>query len=664
MKPDLILQKMRLNLSSGVAITRRLREMTRSQLQSSPRKQVILASAVCALTAALGRAELLDPTVFPSLGPSPFVSGTYEVDASFDNPVPTIKQGTSVIATGIFYDPTPTDTTNRDEIAVFTFDSVELPEGVTFAGVRNANSRPVALLSKDAITVGGVIDFSGEQGVSGWSSHDGGAAGPGGGGGGGGGGIGGVSAGSGGMGFVPGQPGEDSRDGGAGGSVEPLGGGIVGGSYITGSSGGAFGGNGGANCGSSVSGGTPYGDLHAKLEGGSGGAGTDFHVSFGGSAGGGGGGGAIELGALSRLIVSGQLIAHGGASEGGQSAGAGAGGGIILHAGSVVIDAQGRVDASGGVATGHGGGGGGGRVLIVADTISTAGLDSAVNVAGGAKGFSCSYPGGTGVVSSTLIPQITCPQSTLISCAPADGLPVTLSVSVTDLDPSQTLTLTLKEGSTVLDTKSAATPATNLLVTFDPVLLSVMAHSLTIEVDDGTATNSCTTTVTLNADTLAPTITTCPPNQSVNATSPTGAVVNYPAAIATDNCATPTLSYSQAAGTLFPVGDTIVTVTATDAVGNQATCTFNVHVKGATEQLSDLIAYVTAMALDSGTKVSLQAKLSAAQSALAAGNPQGALTALQDFINATLAVKGKKLTATQANRLISDATRIRAVIGG
>ena len=336
--------------------------------------------------------------------------------------------------------------------------------------------------------------------------------------------------------------------------------------------------------------------------------------------------------------------------------------------------------------------------------------------------------------------QILCPQSTSISCAPASGLPVTLSVSVSDPDPSQTLTITLKEGSTVLDTKSAATPATNLLVTFDPVLLSVMAHSLTIEVDDGTFTKSCTTLVTVIADTtapipdlttlpnitgqcsasvstvptatdacagkingtttdplsyntqgtftihwtyddghgntthqtqtvivqdtIAPTITACTPNQSVNATSPTGAVVNYPAAIATDNCASPTLSYSQAAGTLFPIGDTTVTVTATDAVGHQTTCTFKVHVKGATEQLSDLVAYVSALTLDSWTKVSLEAKLTAAQSDLAAGNPQGALSALQDFINASLAQKGKKLTAAQANRLISDATRIMAVIGG
>jgi hypothetical protein len=141
-------------------------------------------------------------------------------------------------------------------------------------------------------------------------------------------------------------------------------------------------------------------------------------------------------------------------------------------------------------------------------------------------------------------------------------------------------------------------------------------------------------------------------------------VVNYPADSASDNCAPPALTYSQAAGTLFPLGDTTVTVIATDAAGYQATCSFTVHVKGTTEQLSDLVAYLAGLPIDNGTKVSLQAKLSAAKSALAAGNPQGALTALRDFINATLAVGGKKLTVPQASRLTSDATRIRAVIGG
>ena len=76
------------------------------------------------------------------------------------------------------------------------------------------------------------------------------------------------------------------------------------------------------------------------------------------------------------------------------------------------------------------------------------------------------------------------------------------------------------------------------------------------------------------------------------------------------------------------------------------------------------MAYLAGLPIDGGTKVSLQVKLNAAQSALAAGQLQDALTALQDFSNATSAVKGKKFSAAQASRLVSDATRTRAVIGG
>jgi uncharacterized repeat protein (TIGR01451 family) len=51
------------------------------------------------------------------------------------------------------------------------------------------------------------------------------------------------------------------------------------------------------------------------------------------------------------------------------------------------------------------------------------------------------------------------------------------------------------------------------------------------------------------------------------------------AATASDNCSgTVTIGYSQASGTVFPVGTTTVTVTATDAVGNQSTGQFTVTV--------------------------------------------------------------------------------------
>jgi hypothetical protein len=64
----------------------------------------------------------------------------------------------------------------------------------------------------------------------------------------------------------------------------------------------------------------------------------------------------------------------------------------------------------------------------------------------------------------------------------------------------------------------------------------------------------------------------------VNSTA-TSMVVNYPAATATDNCpGAITLGYSQNSGTVFPVGPTAVTATATDAHGNTSSCTFTVTV--------------------------------------------------------------------------------------
>jgi hypothetical protein len=135
-----------------------------------------------------------------------------------------------------------------------------------------------------------------------------------------------------------------------------------------------------------------------------------------------------------------------------------------------------------------------------------------------------------------------------------------------------------------LDKQTVNSPADNTLVTFKPMTtLSPGAHSLTIEVSDGTATASCTFTVTVNADTTAPTITTCPANRNVSADGTcagqipdlTGEVV------ASDNCTAAgplTITQSPAAGTSEPLGRTTVTITVKDAALNATTCAANIMV--------------------------------------------------------------------------------------
>ena len=82
------------------------------------------------------------------------------------------------------------------------------------------------------------------------------------------------------------------------------------------------------------------------------------------------------------------------------------------------------------------------------------------------------------------------------------------------------------------------------------------------------------------ADGVAPTLN-VPADITVNLplnSTATSMAVSF-AATASDNCSgTVTISYSHAPGSIFPVGTTVVTVTATDAVGNQTVGTFNVTV--------------------------------------------------------------------------------------
>ena len=66
------------------------------------------------------------------------------------------------------------------------------------------------------------------------------------------------------------------------------------------------------------------------------------------------------------------------------------------------------------------------------------------------------------------------------------------------------------------------------------------------------------------------------------ATSAAGAVVTYAAASATDAVGPVTISYSQASGTVFALGTTVVTVTATDGAGNTSSGTFTVTVRDTT----------------------------------------------------------------------------------
>ncbi len=156
-------------------------------------------------------------------------------------------------------------------------------------------------------------------------------------------------------------------------------------------------------------------------------------------------------------------------------------------------------------------------------------------------------------------PVITCPADTVVSNG-ADSCSKTVAFAATATG-SPAPQFQYKIGPTVISSPYAFPVGTT---TVKAIALNAGGY------------DTCSFHVTVN-DTTPPSIT-CPANISVfNDPGVCGAVVNF-SATATDNCSGVLLSYLPASGSMFPVGTTSVTATATDAAGNHATCTFTVTV--------------------------------------------------------------------------------------
>jgi WD40 repeat protein len=161
-------------------------------------------------------------------------------------------------------------------------------------------------------------------------------------------------------------------------------------------------------------------------------------------------------------------------------------------------------------------------------------------------------------------------------------------------------------------------------------------------------------------DTTAPTLV-VPSDITKDATGPGGAVVSYSVSASDDVDSSPSVSCAPPSGSLFAIGVTTVACTAEDAAGNEANASFQIRVRGAAEQLVDLIALVESYGLGKlGT--SLRDKLVTVQRFLAAGKPRQAEENLATFISQVEAQRGKGLTAGQADALLTAARRISDVI--
>lgn len=193
-------------------------------------------------------------------------------------------------------------------------------------------------------------------------------------------------------------------------------------------------------------------------------------------------------------------------------------------------------------------------------------------------------------------------------------------------------------------------------VTFTPTASFVGNASFNYTVSDafgGSASGTITVTVT---DNDAPMITPQGNVGPIAATSPVGAVATFAPASTSDNVGVTSLTYSQASGTVFPIGTTTVTITATDAANNSAMSAFTVTV----------VNTAPMVALNGLTPLTFEASASYVDGGAAAfDSEEGVLTPFMISNNVVANVPGSYAVTWQATDVVGatgSATRIVNVI--
>jgi hypothetical protein len=156
----------------------------------------------------------------------------------------------------------------------------------------------------------------------------------------------------------------------------------------------------------------------------------------------------------------------------------------------------------------------------------------------------------------------------------------------------------------------------------------------------------------------SPPVLTVPVGIVTNATGPDGVAVSYSASAVDDVDGPVAVRCEPAPAATFVIGTTTVECMASDTAGNVATASFDVHVKGADEQLDDLTAAVDGV----GPGSSLADKLTTARAALDAGGVGDACGSLAAFAHAISAQSDKNIEPEKAAELGAAATRIRWVL--
>jgi hypothetical protein len=217
---------------------------------------------------------------------------------------------------------------------------------------------------------------------------------------------------------------------------------------------------------------------------------------------------------------------------------------------------------------------------------------SAYDAVDGNRPVTCTAAAGAVYASGDSFPVGT----TTLTCSATDragntGTSDPFSVVVTDTTAPEVTTpanvVVGNDAATVTYSNATATDAVDgdLSASCVPASGTTFALGTTIVTCSATdeAGNTGTGTFTVEVQDVTKPIVTVPADQTVEATDANGATVTYDAATAADDVdgsLTPTCS--KASGTVFPLGDTRVTCSATDEAGNTGDSSFTVTVRDTT----------------------------------------------------------------------------------
>ena len=154
-----------------------------------------------------------------------------------------------------------------------------------------------------------------------------------------------------------------------------------------------------------------------------------------------------------------------------------------------------------------------------------------------------------------------------------------------------------------------------------------------------------------------------PAATTVDATSPTGTVVDYVVGVTDAIDPSPVVSCAPTSGSRFAIGTTTVACTAADAAGNEASGSFTVTVRGAAEQFVGLVVKTIAYLSQPALEASLRQRLEQAAADLVANRKALACKGLNLYIAVIRLAPASVLNAAEKLELSGDANRIKIVIG-